>query len=93
MKKMKNLTLINKVQGRFNMIYNYTDVCCGDHPLNVLDDHLTRANLYEQYCQFQNSIIDDLDPGLTKLEYSALFKCMHQVVLELRSEYGRLSSC
>ena len=91
--KMKNLTLINKVQGRFNMIYNYTDVCGGDHPLNVLDDELTRANLYEQYSQFQEALNDDLDPCLTKLEYNALYECMHQVVLELRAEYGRLSNC
>ena len=27
--KIKNVTLVNKVQGRFNMIYDYTDVC--DH--------------------------------------------------------------
>ena len=91
--KMKNLTLINKVQGRFNMIYNYTDVCGGDHPLNVLDDELTRANLYEQYSQFQEALNDDLDPCLTKLEYIALYECMHYVVLELRDEFGRLSNC
>jgi len=85
---MKNLTLINKVQGRFNMIYNYTDVCHGDYPLNVLDDALANAGLYDLFMQFQESLNDDLDPGLTKLEYNALYECMHQVVLDLRSDYG-----
>ena len=91
--KMKNLTLINKVQGRFDMIYNYTDVCGGDHPLNVLDDALVAAGLYDQFSQFNDALNDDLDPSLTKLEYNALYECMRQVVLELRAEYGRLSNC
>ena len=88
--KMKNLTLINKVQGRFDMIYNYTDVCGGDHPLNVLDDALVAASIYDQFSQFQDALNDDLDPSLTKSEYNALYECMHAVVLELRDEYGRI---
>ncbi len=88
--KFKNLTLINKVQGRFNMIYNYTDVCGGDHPLNMLDDALTNIGIYDQFSQFQNALNEDLDPGLAKQEYIALYECMHQIVLELRSEYGRV---
>ena len=91
--KMKNLTLINKVPGRFNMIYNYTAVCGGDHPLNVLDDALVATGLYDQFSQFNDALNDDLDPSLTKLEYNALYECMRQVVLELRAEYGRLSNC
>ena len=88
--KIKNLTLVNKVQGRFNKIYNYTDVCGGDYPLNVLDDALTKISLYDQYSQFMEALNEDLDPGLTKQEYIALYECMHQIVLELRSEYGRI---
>ena len=91
--KMKNLTLINKVQGRFNMIYNYTDVCGGDYPLNVLDNVLDAHDLYELFSKFNDALNDDNDPGLTKLEYIALYECMHYVVLELRDEFGRLSNC
>ena len=88
--RTKNLTLINKVQNRFNKIYEYTDVCCGDLPLNMLDEELIKFGLFDQFSQFMESLNDDQDPCLTKLEYNALYECMHQVVLELRAEFGRL---
>jgi len=88
--RMKHLTLINKVQNRFNKIYEYTDVCGGDLPLNMLDEELIRIGLFDQFSQFMQSLNDDQDPCLTKQEYNALYECMHEVVLELRAEFGCL---
>ena len=91
--KVKNVTLVKKVQGRYDMIYNYVSALDDDFPLSLLDDALAAEGLSNQFMQFNEAQLDDVDPSLTKLEYIALYECMHYVVLELRDEFGRLSNC
>jgi hypothetical protein len=88
--KIKNVTLVNKVQGRYDMIYNYVSALDDDFPLSLLDDELEGCGLTDLFTQFNEAQLDDVDPSLTKLEYDALYACMHRVVLYLRECYGRL---
>ena len=91
--KIKNVTLVNLVQGRYDMIYNYVSALDDDFPLNVLDDELTGCGLTNLFTQFNEAQLDKVDPSLTKSEYDALYACMNRVVLYLRECYGRLSTC
>ena len=88
--KIKNVTLVNKVQGRYDMIYNYVSALDDDFPLSLLDDELEADGLTDLFTQFNEAQLDDVDPALAKTEYIALYECMHNVVLELRDEYGRI---
>ena len=91
--KIKNVTLVNKVQGRYDMIYNYVSALDDDFPLSLLDDELEADGLTDLFTQFNEAQLDDVDPSLTKTEYVALYACMNQVVLDLRAKWGRLSTC
>jgi len=90
---MKNSTLINKILDRFNKVYDYTDLAGGDDPLNVLDDALDRINLYDEYSAIMESFVEDLPaPELANNDLVAILACVNDVIIELRSEYGRLRS-
>jgi len=91
--KIKNVTLVNLVQGRYDMIYNYVSALDDDFPLSLLDDELKGCGLTDLFTQFNEAQLDDVDPSLTKLEYDALYECMNRVVLDLRAKWGRLSTC
>ena len=90
--KIKNVTLVNKVQGRYDMIYNYVSALDDDFPLSLLDDELEAVGLLDLFTQFNEAQLDDVDPALAKTEYIALYECMNQVVLDLRAKWGRLSN-
>ena len=90
--KVKNVTLVKKVQGRYDMIYNYVSALDDDFPLSLLDDAFAAEGLSNQFMQFNEAQLDDVDPSLTKLEYIALYECINQVVLDLRAKWGRLES-
>jgi hypothetical protein len=90
--KIKNVTLVNKVQGRYDMIYNYVSALDDDFPLSLLDDELEAVGLLELFTQFNEAQLDDVDPALAKTEYIALYECMNRVVLDLRAKWGRLSN-
>jgi len=91
--KIKNVTLVNKVQGRYDMIYNYVSALDDDFPLSLLDDELEAVGLLDLFTQFNEAQLDDVDPALAKTEYIALYECMNRVVLDLRAKWGRLSTC
>jgi hypothetical protein len=90
--KIKNVTLVNKVQGRYDMIYNYVSALDDDFPLSLLDDELEAVGLLDLFTQFNEAQLDDVDPALAKTEYIALYECMNRVVLDLRAKWGRLSN-
>jgi len=91
--KIKNVTLVKLVQGRYDMIYNYVSALDDDFPLSLLDDELEADSLTDLFTQFNEAQLDKVDPSLTKSEYDALYACMNRVVLDLRSKWGRLSTC
>ena len=90
--KVKNVTLVKKVQGRYDMIYNYVSALDDDFPLSLLDDELMTEGLSDLFMQFNEAQLDDVDPSLTKLEYVALYECINRVVVDLRAKWGRLES-
>ena len=90
--KVKNVTLVKKVQGRYDMIYNYVSALDDDFPLSLLDDELMTEGLADLFMQFNEAQLDDVDPSLTKLEYVALYECINRVVVDLRAKWGRLES-
>ena len=90
--KIKNVTLVKKVQGRYDMIYNYVSALDDDFPLSLLDDELMTEGLSDLFMQFNEAQLDDVDPSLTKLEYVALYECINRVVVDLRAKWGRLES-
>ena len=90
--KVKNVTLVKKVQGRYDMIYNYVSALDDDFPLSLLDDELATEGLSDLFMQFNEAQLDDVDPSLTKLEYVALHECINRVVVDLRAKWGRLES-
>ena len=90
--KVKNVTLVKKVQGRYDMIYNYVSALDDDFPLSLLDDELMTEGLSDLFMQFNEAQLDDVDPSLTKLEYVSLYECINRVVVDLRAKWGRLES-
>ena len=90
--KIKNVTLVKKVQGRYDMIYNYVSALDDDFPLSLMDDALAAEGLSDLFLQFNEAQLDDVDPALAKTEYVALYECINQVVVDLRSKWGRLES-
>lgn len=88
--KIKNVTLVKKVQGRYDMIYNYVNALDDDFPLSLMDDELAVAGLADLFLQFNEAQLDDVDPGLSKTEYVALYECINRVVLDLRAKWGRI---
>ena len=90
--KIKNVTLVKKVQGRYDMIYNYVSALDDDFPLSLMDDALAVEGLSDLFLQFNEAQLDDVDPSLTKLEYVALYECINRVVVDLRAKWGRLES-
>ena len=90
--KVKNVTLVKKVQGRYDMIYNYVSALDDDFPLSLLDDELMTEGLSDLFMQFNEAQLDDVDPSLTKLEYVALYECINRVVVDLRAKWVRLES-
>ena len=90
--KIKNVTLVKKVQGRYDMIYNYVSALDDDFPLSLMDDALVAEGLSDLFLQFNEAQLDDVDPALAKTEYVALYECINQVVVDLRAKWGRLES-
>ncbi len=90
--KIKNVTLVKKVQGRYDMIYNYVSALDDDFPLGLIDNQLAAKGLSDLFMQFNEAQLDDVDPSLTKLEYVALYECINRVVVDLRAKWGRLES-
>lgn len=90
--KIKNVTLVKKVQGRYDMIYNYVSALDDDFPLSLMDDALAAEGLSDLFLQFNEAQLDDVDPALAKTEYVALYECINQVVVDLRAKWGRLES-
>jgi len=90
--KIKNVTLVKKVQGRYDMIYNYVSALDDDFPLSLLDDALAVDGLSNQFLQFNEAQLSKVDPALAKPEYVALHECINRVVLDLRAKWGRLES-
>ena len=90
--KVKNVTLVKKVQGRYDMIYNYVSALDDDFPLSLMDNQLANEGLSDLFMQFNEAQLDDVDPSLTKLEYVALYECINRVVVDLRAKWGRLES-
>ena len=90
--KIKNVTLVKKVQGRYDMIYNYVSALDDDFPLSLMDDALAAEGLSDLFLQFNEAQLDDVDPALAKTEYVALYECINQVVIDLRAKWGRLES-
>ena len=90
--KIKNVTLVKKVQGRYDMIYNYVSALDDDFPLSLMDDALAAEGLSDLFLQFNEAQLDDVDPALAKTEYVALYECINQVVVDLRARWGRLES-
>ena len=90
--KIKNVTLVKKVQGRYDMIYNYVSALDDDFPLSLMDDALAAEGLSDLFLQFNEAQLEDVDPALAKTEYVALYECINQVVVDLRSKWGRLES-
>ena len=90
--KIKNVTLVKKVQGRYDMIYNYVSALDDDFPLSLMDDALASEGLSDLFLQFNEAQLDDVDPALAKTEYVALYECINQVVVDLRAKWGRLES-
>ena len=90
--KIKNVTLVKKVQGRYDMIYNYVSALDDDFPLSLMDNQLANEGLSDLFMQFNEAQLDDVDPSLTKLEYVALYECINRVVVDLRAKWGRLES-
>ena len=90
--KIKNVTLVKKVQGRYDMIYNYVSALDDDFPLSLMDNQLAAEGLSDLFMQFNEAQLDDVDPSLTKLEYVALYECINRVVVDLRAKWGRLES-
>ena len=90
--KIKNVTLVKKVQGRYDMIYNYVSALDDDFPLSLMDDALAAEGLSDLFTQFNEAQLDDVDPALAKTEYVALYECINQVVVDLRAKWGRLES-
>jgi len=90
--KIKNVTLVKKVQGRYDMIYNYVSALDDDFPLSLLDDALAAEGLAELFLQFNEAQLSKVDPALAKTEYVTLYECINRVVLDLRAKWGRLES-
>ena len=90
--KIKNVTLVKKVQGRYDMIYNYVSALDDYFPLSLMDDALVAEGLSDLFLQFNEAQLDDVDPALAKTEYVALYECINQVVIDLRAKWGRLES-
>ena len=90
--KIKNVTLVKKVQGRYDMIYNYVSALDDDFPLSLMDDALVAEGLSDLFLQFNEAQLDDVDPALAKTEYIALYECINRVVVDLRAKWGRLES-
>ena len=90
--KIKNVTLVKKVQGRYDMIYNYVSALDDDFPLSLMDDALAAEGLSDLFLQFNEAQLDDVDPALAKTEYVALYECINRVVVDLRAKWGRLES-
>ena len=89
--KVKNLTLLKKVQSRVELINGYVDALDDDQSLRDMDEALSNAGLEEKYNRFIDWKFEKTDPGLSREDYIELYNCINQVVLDYRSKWGPLS--
>ena len=89
--KVKNLTLLKKVQSRVELINGYVDALDDDQSLRDMDEVLSNAGLEEKYNRFIDWKFEKTDPGLSREDYIELYNCINQVVLDYRSKWGPLS--
>ncbi len=83
---MKRKDILSKIEETFNKIYQFTDRM-GDEALNILDEHVTRYNLDNEYTICLEAQIDEYDPtNLSKDTLSCLLDAHLDALADLRCE-------
>ncbi len=83
---MKRKEILELIDEMYNKIYQFTDRM-GDEALNVLDEHVTRYNLDDEYSILIEALCDDYDPtNLSKDTLSCLLDVHKDALADLRCE-------
>ena len=83
---MKRKDILAKIEETYNNIYAFTD-SLGDEALEILDEHVTRYNLDDEYSILIEALCDDYDPSnLSKDTLSCLLDVHKDALDDLRCE-------
>ena len=83
---MTRKEILELIDETYNNIYAFTDRL-GDEALNVLDEHVTRYKLDDEYSILIEALCDDYDPtNLSKDTLSYLLDAHKDALADLRCE-------
>jgi hypothetical protein len=78
--------LLEQIETAFNKIYQFTDRM-GDEALNILDYHVSKYNLDDEYTICLEAQIDEYDPiNLSDTNLKGLLRAHLEALADLRCE-------